>query len=167
MVKSKTVVPVAAVIAVVGIIGFFVYYYSDAAVVKRRFHYLADQMAKESPENNLVSAAKARHIGDMFAEECRVYLPGYDVDRTFSGKDVHPYVMMARSRYTNLSINFYDFNIVFPQDGLAEVDVTAFVSAEANAGDPVREIHELVFSLEKVEAGWLFTNIESVTVLER
>ena len=163
MVKSKTVVSVAAVIAVAGIIGFLVYYYSDAAVVKRRFHYLADQLTKESPENNLISAAKAKHIGD----ECRVYLPGYDVDRTFSGKDVHPYVMMARSRYTNLSINFYDFNIVFPQDGLAEVDVTAFVTAEASAGDPVREIHELVFSLEKGETDWLFTNIESVTVLER
>ena len=66
MVKLRTVL-VAAVIATAGIIVFLVYYFSDQAVIKRRFQHLAEQLAKESPENNLLSAAKGKHIGDMFA----------------------------------------------------------------------------------------------------
>lgn len=166
MVKSKTVL-IAAAIATAGIVIFFVFYFSDKAVIKRRFHYLAQQLDKESPENNLLSAAKAKHIGDMFADNCRVYLPGYDVDRTFNGRDVHPYVMMARARYKDISLEFYDFNIDIPHEGVALVDVTAFVKAISASGETRREIHELAFSLEQHETDWLFTDIESVTVLER
>ena len=166
MVKLRTVL-VAAVIATAGIIVFLVYYFSDQAVIKRRFQHLAEQLAKESPENNLLSAAKGKHIGDMFADTCRVYLPGYDVDQTFTGRDVQPYVMMARSRYKSIAVEFYDFNITIPHEGLALVDVTAFVRAVTASGETMREIHELAFTLEKTETGWQFTDIESVTVLER
>lgn len=166
MVKSKMVLFIGAA-AAVAVLVFCIFYFSDKAVIKRRFHDLAGQMAKTSPENNLLSAAKAKRIGDMFADQCRVYLPDYDVDRTFSGKDVHPYVMMARSRYKQLDIDFYDFTITFPEDGLAGVDVTAYVKAAATRKETTSEIHELFFSLKKAETGWLFTEIKSVTVLER
>jgi Tfp pilus assembly protein PilV len=166
MVKSKTVL-IAAVIATAGIIAFIVFHYSDKAVIKRRFQYLAQQLAKESPENNLLSAAKAKHIGDMFADTCRVYLPDFDVDRIFTGRDVHPYVMMARSRYKAISIEFYDFNINIPNDGIALVDVNAFVRAVTTSGEVRREIHQLAFSLEKDETDWRFSEIESLSMLEK
>jgi hypothetical protein len=158
---------IAAVVAVAGIIGLFLFLNSDEAVIKKRFTYLADQFARESPENNLMGAAKANKIGNMFADGCRVAIPGYDVDRTFTRDDVPPYVMMARSRYNSISIDFYDFNIGFPRDGQATVNVTAFVRATSTAGEAVQEIHEMVFSLEKGEEAWLFTDIESVEVLEK
>jgi len=75
--------------------------------------------------------------------------------------------MMARSGYTSIAVDFYDFNIVFPREGRAEVDVTALAKTITSAGEAAQEIHELVFSLEKVEDDWLFTAIEAVEVLER
>ena len=166
MVNSKKIV-VAAVLAVAGIIGFLLFFNSDEAVIKKRFKYLADQFIMEPPENSLLAAAKAKRVGDMFADRCRVSLQAYDVDRTFDRADVHPYVMMARSRYKRLSINFYDFNIDFPRDGQADVDVTAYVEAVNQAGEALQEIHELRFSLVEGEEDWLFTEIEGVQVLER
>jgi hypothetical protein len=166
MVKTKQML-MAAGLLLAGLIVFLLFYQSDTAAVKKRFAFLADQFSKETSENSLLGAAKAKHIGLMFADTCRVSLPGYDVDRTFERADVQPYVMMARSRYREIAVEFYDFDIVFPQDGLAEVDVTALVRATTTAGEAVQEIHEMVFTLERGEEDWLFTNIESLTVLER
>ncbi len=166
MVNSKTVLIVSAV-AVAGIIGFILISGGDEAVIKKRFQYLAEQFAKESPENSLLSAAKAGRIGDMFADGCRVNLPAYDVEKVFTRDDVQPYVMMARSRYKSISVDFYDFNIVFPGTGQANVDVTTLVEAVTMAGESVRETHEMIFSLKEGEEDWLFTVIEGVEVLER
>jgi len=166
VVNSKIIL-IVAVIAVAGIIGFILFFNSDEAVIKKRFQYLSDQFAKESVENNLLGAAKAKRIGNMFAENCRVSLPAYDLDQTFARDDVQPYVMMARSRYKSMIVDFYDFNIDFPQGGQAEVDVTGYVKAVTEAGEAVQEIHELAFSLEEGEDDWLFTAIEGVEVLER
>ncbi|MEW6079078.1 MAG: hypothetical protein AB1724_14805 [Thermodesulfobacteriota bacterium] len=166
MVKSKHLL-IAAVLVAAGITGFLLFYSSDETVIKKRFKSLAADFSRESPENDLLNAAKSKRIANMFAKTCRVVIPDYDVARTFSRDDVQPYVMMARSRYKDIAINFFDFFISFPGQGRAAVNVSVFVRATPVAGEPVQEIHEMVFSLEKGEEEWLFTDIESVEVLEK
>ncbi len=166
MVKSKNMLLILVLIAA-GLIVFVLFFNSDEAVIKKRFRHLAEQFDKAPSENNLVAAAKARRVADMFADSCRVYLPAYDVDHTFSARDVPSYVMMARSRYRQIALDFYDFNFVFPQKDRADVNLTAMATGIDETGAAFREIHEMTFSLEKIEDEWLFTAIEAVQVLEK
>ncbi|MFO8049485.1 MAG: hypothetical protein R6U29_10675 [Desulfosudaceae bacterium] len=158
---------IIAAMALAGIIAFMVFFKSDAAVIKARFDKLAGHMAKEAGEKELLSAAKARHVSNMFAESGRVDIPAYDITRTFTRDKVQQWVMIARSRYRVLSLDFYDFNIDFPEEGRSRVDVTAFLEAAGSDGGPAQEVHQLVFVLEKEEGDWLFTEVEGVDVLER
>jgi hypothetical protein len=166
MVTTKNIL-IVVVLAVAGIIGFLLFYSSDETVIKKRFKSLASDFAREYPENDLLNAAKSKRISNMFAASCRVHIPDYDVDRTFARDDVQPYVMMARSRYRDISLDFYNFSIDFTEGGQATVYASAFVRATPTAGEPVRELHEMVFSLEKGEEEWLFTDIESLEVMEK
>ncbi|MFP4040564.1 MAG: hypothetical protein ACLFS7_08475 [Desulfosudaceae bacterium] len=158
---------IVTVMALAGIIAFMVFFKSEAAVIKARFDKLAGHMAKEDDENDLLSAAKARHVSNMFAETGRVDIPAYDITRTFTRDKVQQWVMTARSRYRVLSLDFYDFEIDFPEEDRSRVDVTALLEAAARDGAPAQEVHQLVFILEKEEGDWLFAEVEGVDVLER
>jgi hypothetical protein len=166
MVKKKHLL-IAAALAAAGLIGFLLFYKSDETVIKKRFKSLAADFSREYPENDLMNAAKGKRIGNMFAKTCRVHIPDYDVDMTIARDDVQPYVMVARSRYRDISLDFYDFSIAFPDQGKATVNVSAFVRATPTAGEPAQEIHEMVFSLEKGEEEWMFAGIESLELLEK
>jgi hypothetical protein len=75
--------------------------------------------------------------------------------------------MGARYRYADIAMKFHDIDIDFPEEGIARVTLTAYVEAVWISGEAVREVHEIVCWLEKIEKDWFFNQIEVITVLER
>ncbi len=157
----------AAVLIVAGIIAFFWYFQGDEARIKKRFKTIAELAEKSPDEHELTAAVNARRIGGMFADACQIEIPSYNISRTFDRKDIPGRVMGARSRYTDISLDFHDITIDFPEDGTAQVTLTAYMEAVWLSGKSVREVHEIACWLEKIEKDWFFNQIEVVTVLER
>lgn len=166
MVNMKTIIA-AAVLVVAAIIAYFWYFQSDEAKIKKQFKTIAELAEKGSDEYELTAAVSAKRIGGMFADTCRIEIPSYNISRTYARDDIPAQVLGARSRYSDISMKFHDLDIDFPEEGRAQVTLTAYVEAVRVSGEAVREIHEIVCRLEKIEKDWFFNQIEVVTVLER
>lgn len=162
----KTIIA-AAVLGVAGILVFFWYFQSDEARIKKRFKSIAELASKSGEEHELTAAVSAKKIGDMFADTCLIEIPSYNISRSYDNNDIPANVMGARSRYTDISLQFHDITIDFSENGTARVTLTGYMEAVLISGEAVREIHETVCELEKIENEWFFRRIESATVLER
>jgi hypothetical protein len=166
MVNMKTI-SAAAVLVLAGIIALFWYFQGDAARIKKRFNTITELAEKSPDEHELTAAVNARRIGDMFADTCRIEIPSYNISRTYTREDIPSHVMGARYRYADIAMKFHDIDIDFPEEGIARVTLTAYVEAVWISGEAVREVHEIVCWLEKIEKDWFFNQIEVITVLER
>jgi len=164
--KIKYMVITGAVLAA-GIIAFFIFSQSEEAKVKKQFSVLAEKIKKTEKETPLVAAAKANRIKALFAETCTVHAPAYSFSRDISSQDLPSLVLTTRSRYSKMSLEFYDFAIEFPEEGSAQVSLTARILGKLTTGKDVDDVHELRCKLQKREELWLLKEIEVVEVLEK
>ena len=166
MEKIKYIVAAGVVLAA-GIIAFFIFFQSEEAKVKKQFSVLAEKMKKTEKEAPLVAAAKANRTKELFAETCTVHAPAYSFSRDISSQDLPALVFTTRSRYSEISLEFYDFVIEFPAKDSAHVNLTASMTGKLTSGEYADDIHELKCKLKKTEDIWLFKEIEVVEVLKK
>jgi len=114
-----------------------------------------------------VVAARIKRVGAMVTDPCRIDMPTYQVARSFSQKDVAPYLMMARRRYTQVAVAFHDMSVEFSGAGTARVVATARVRAVASDGLRDDEVMEIALVLQNREKQWYITSVEEQVVLER
>jgi hypothetical protein len=164
--KIKYIVIGGAVVAA-GIIAFVIFSQSEEAKVKKQFSLLAEIIEKTEKETLLVAAAKANRIKELFAETCTVHAPAYSFSKDISSRDLPSLVLTTRSRYSEMSLEFFDFVIEFPEEGSAQVNLTARIVGTLTTGKYVDDVHELKCNLQKTEDIWLFKEIEVVEVLEK
>lgn len=158
---------IAAVIAVAGVVAFNWFFQSDEAKIKKRFKTIAELSSKDVDEHELTSAVNAGRISEMFADICRIEIPAHNISRTYAKKDITAQVMGARARYSEILLTFHDLDIRFPEEGIARVAFTAVAEAVGIPDEFVRETHEIVSFLVKIENNWYFTQVEAMDVLER
>jgi hypothetical protein len=158
---------IAGSVLTAGIIAFIVFSQSEEAKVKRQFQVLAEKIKKTPQETPLIAAARANRIKELFAETCTVHAPAYEFSRDISSQDLLSLVLTTRSRYSEMSLEFYDFVIAFPAEGSADVHLTATMTAKLTTGEYVDDIHELKCKLKKTEDIWLLRKIEVVEVLKK
>lgn len=166
MEKIKYIV-IAGAVLVAGIIAFFIFSQSEEAKVKRQFKVLAEKMTKTPKETPLIAAARAKRIKELFAETCTIHAPAYSFSRDISSQDLPSLVLTTRSRYSEMSLQFYDFVIEFPEEGSAHVNLTARMRGKLTTGKYVDDVHELKCTLKKTEDIWLLKEIEVVEVLRK
>ena len=164
--KIKYIV-IAGAVLVAGIIAFIIFSQSEEAKVKKQFNFLAEKMNKTPNETPLISVARANRIKNLFAETCTVHAPAYSFSRNISSQDLSSLVLTTRSRYSEMSLEFYDFVIEFPEEGSADVNLTASMTGKLTTGEYVDDIHELKCKLKKTEDIWLLKEIEVVEVLKK
>lgn len=155
------------VIAAAGVAAFYWFFQSDEAKIKKRFKTIAELSSKDADEHEFTSAINAGRISEMFADTCRIEIPAHNISRTYAKKDISAQVMGARSRYSEILLTFHDLDIRFPEEGVARVAFTAVVDAVRIPDEFVRETHEIVSFLVKIENNWFFNQVEAVAVLER
>jgi hypothetical protein len=166
VVKSKTFI-IIGIIGVAGVLAFFFLWPTEADRVKKQFRNLAGKIEKNAQENNIVSAAKANKIKDLFTPTCTIHAPAYDFIRDIAAKDLSTLILTGRAQYAVLTVDFYDITIHFEDPLTAEVIVTAKLTGQLTTGGAVDDIQELACTLSKMDDTWLFRKIEIVEVLEK
>ena len=158
---------IAGAVLAAGIIAFVIFSQTEEAKVKRQFSVLAEKIKKTPNETPLVAAAKANRIKELFAETCAVHAPAYSFSRDILSQDLPSLVLTTRSRYSEMSLEFYDFVIEFPEEGTAQVNLTARIVGKLTTAKNVDDVHELKCKLQKTEKIWLLKGIEVVEVLQK
>jgi hypothetical protein len=108
-----------------------------------------------------------RDIGGLFDEHCELKTDYPSLSGSYTREEISTYVGSARSHVSQLSLKFYDLQIVFPEKEVAKVTLTARLTGTSTAGERMDEIRELECLLRKIGKKWLFTKIEVVEVLKK
>ena len=166
MVKVKYII--ATLVVVVAIILIAVYAFpSEEKKVKKQFGLLSEWVSKGPEETILTMAQKARKVGTLFAETCRLQVSVDSIEGNYTRKEIASYAARDRARFTTLSLQFYDLDISFPEKESAKATLTARLTGRTTYGQDVRDIRELECFLKKTEGAWLFSTIKVVEVLKK
>jgi hypothetical protein len=166
MVNMRRII-ITGVLLAAGIITSFWFFNSDEAKIKRQFKALAELVAKDSEEHQLIAAANARKISNMFSEISRFEIPSHSISRTYKRDNIQAHVMAVRGRYSAISLKFHDLQISILEEGLAHANFTAYVELAWDLAEPFREVHELICRIEKIEKDWYIKETEIISILER
>ena len=166
MVKAKHII-IAGGILTAGIIAFFIFSQSEEAKVKKQFEFIAEKIEKAPGEHNIIAAAKANRIIEVITDPCKIHAPAYSFSREASSDELSTFVLGKRSRYSTISLKFYDFIIDFPEKDTAQVNLTESMEGKLKTGEFIEDIHELKCQLQKIEDIWRLKEIEVVEVLRK
>jgi hypothetical protein len=166
MVNSKYLI-IGCAVLVGGAVAFLIFWQSEEAKVRKQLDFIAEKIEKTAGESPIIAAAKANQIREAITENLRINAPAYSSLRNISSDELSTILLGMRSRYSEISVRFYDVVIEFPEDEVASVNLTAVMDGKLTTGEHVEDLHELKCMLKKIEEVWKFTEVEVVEVLER
>jgi hypothetical protein len=140
---------------------------SEEKRVKKQFDLLSEGVSKGGDENAIVMARQMQKLGTLFDEKCELKFPADSFSGIYTPEEISSYAARGRARFSKLSLEFIDFDVTFPEKGVAKVNLTAKLTGRTRAGEQVRETRELECLLKKIERKWLFNDIEVVEVLKK
>jgi hypothetical protein len=158
---------IAVLVVILGIWAALHFFQSEEKKVKKQFHLLSNWASKEAGENTFTMAQKTRNIGKLFAEHCELKADLISFSGRYTPEEIYSYAASARFRFSNLSLQFYDFNVAFPEEGIARVTLTGRLKGRTTTGEDVDETHELECALKKIDNKWLFSYVEVVEALKK
>ncbi|MBD3307244.1 hypothetical protein GF339_12480 [candidate division KSB3 bacterium] len=147
-------------------VGWYVFF-NEERRVKARFESLAEWVSKEPDEQQFAMARKIKNIESVFADPSRFDVPARDVSGTFPPSEIARRAALARSRFSQLTVKFYDLEVVFLAEDTALTTTTATLSGTTTDGEAIEETHELQCMLQKTDDAWLFQEVEVVEVLQK
>ena len=158
---------VGALIVVVGIVVAITLIPSEEKRVKRQFSLLSEWVSKSPEETAFTMLQKMKNIGTLFDEHCEMKIPDQSLSSSYTRQDISTFAGSARSYVSQLDLKFYDLLVIFPEKGVARVNLTARLTGRSTAGERVDETRELECVLRKIDKKWLFSQIEVVEVLKK
>jgi hypothetical protein len=158
---------IVGLMVILGIVIVITFSPSEEKRVKKRFHLLSEWVSKSTEENAFTMLQKMRDIGSLFDEHCELKTDYPSLSGSYTREEISTYVGSARSHVSQLSLKFYDLQIVFPEKEVAKVTLTARLTGTSTAGERMDEIRELECLLRKIEKKWLFRQIDAVEVLRK
>ena len=166
MVKVKTLI-IFALVAIIGIFTVIYFFQSEKSKIKKRFKLLGERVCKEPGENKLNRALKIQKIRTLFAQNCelKTHIPSISGD--YSPQEISTLAASALSRFSKLSLRFYDLDIDIQKDGIAKVTFTAMLTGKLIGEENFDETYELESVLYKVQDSWLFKSFEVIEVLRK
>lgn len=166
MVRIKYII-IALLVVILGIWAALHLLQSEEKKVKKQFHLLSKWASKETGENTFTMAQKIKNIGTLFGEHCELKADLIAFSGRYTPEEISGYAARARFPFSSLSLQFYDFNLAFPEEGVAKVTLTGRLTGRTTTGEDVDETHELECALKKIESKWLFSYLEVVEVLKK
>jgi hypothetical protein len=166
MVRVKTIV-IFALVAIIGIFTVVYFFQSEKSKVKKRFRLLAELVSKEPGENRLNRALKIKKTRTLFSENCelKTHIPSTSGD--YSPQEISTLAASALSRFSRLSLRFYDLDIDIQKGDIAKVTFTATLTGKMIGEEDFDETYELESVLHKVQDSWLFKSLEVIEVLKK
>jgi len=166
MVKLKYLLG-GVLIVIIGIVVATTVFPSEERNVKKRFHLLSEWVSKSPEESSLTMLQKMKDIGTLFLEPCELKSPNESLSGSYTRQEISAYAGSARSFFSQLKLKLYDLHVVFPEKGVAQVNLTARMIGRSRTGEGVDEIRELDCLLKKVDGKWFFSLIEVIEVLKK
>jgi hypothetical protein len=146
---------IAAIVLLAGGTAWFLHYFSDKQVIKRKFTALAVSLSKEGEEPPLMIARKMKPVKDFIAPACLVTVPERNYQEILEPGLATHYLILHRSRQANLRVAFDEIIVEIPRKGRGEVGALVHITANDNQPDFSDETHRVAFSLQKQEKNWL------------
>jgi hypothetical protein len=165
MVKIKYLV-IAAVV-VLGIVAVRHFLQTDEKKVRKQFALLAEWVSKEPNESLVTASYNIQHIATLFANPCEFKADIISFTGNYTPDEISGFAGRSRFYLTSLSLKFYDLDITFLEEGMAQVTVTAKLTGQTKGGESIDAIHELKTVLTKTDGAWLFSHVEVVEVLQK
>jgi len=166
MVKIRYLL-IGVLIVILGIVIVVTLFPSEEKRVKKQFHLLSEWVSKSPEENAFTMLQRMKNIGTLFDANCELKVPDQSLSGSYTREEISTYAGSARSHVSQLDLKFYDFDIAFPEIGVAKVTLTARLTGKSTAGEQMDETRELECRLRKIEKKWLFSQIEMVEVLKK
>ncbi|MGD0917259.1 MAG: hypothetical protein ABSB22_12465 [Thermodesulfobacteriota bacterium] len=166
MVKIRFLI-MAVIAAGIVVLAIFYLFPSEEMKVKKQFHLLSEWVSKDPGENVFTTARKTQRIGSLFAEKLELKTEIDSMSGSYSPEEISSLAARGRLMFSSLSLKFYDFDISFPENGIAKVILTATLKGRSTTGEYVDETHEPECILRKIERRWLFSNVEIGEVLKK
>ena len=166
MVKIKHLLIGVPMVIIVIVVAFIVFP-SEEKKVKKQFNLLSEYAAKSPKENAFTMLQKIKNIKILFDEQCELKFPSESLSGNYKREEIATYAGSARSYFSQLHLNFYDFSILFLEKEVAKVTLTSRLTGKSTAGEQVDETRELECVLRKKERKWLFSVIEVIEVLKK
>ena len=156
-------------ILIIGLgVGAIIYFsQTEEKKVKRQFRLLAESVSKEAGENPFIMAQKIKNLQVLFEENLTIKVAAEPFSGSYTRDEVLSYATAGRTRFSDLSLKFFDFNIAFPEKGTARAMLTARLTGKSTSGEQMDETREIECALKKIEKKWRFTHIEVVEVLKK
>jgi hypothetical protein len=146
---------IAVILLLAWAAAWFLYYFSDKQVIKRKFTAIAVSLSKDGEETPVVIALKMRPVKDFIATACEVTVPERNYHELLEPGLVTHYLILYRSRQANLRVALEKITVEIPSEGRGEVSALVHVIANYNQPDFFDETHRVTFSLEKQAKNWL------------
>ena len=159
MVKTKHIILVVGIL-VGGMLAALIFWQSEEAKIRKQFEFIAEKIEKRSGESPIMAAAKANQMREVFAERCRIDAPAYSAPRDILSDELPVIALRLRSEYSEITLMFQDFDIEFPEQDTAQVNVTAIMQGISASGKPIEDFHELKCDLEMIEEVWRLKEVE-------
>lgn len=166
MVTIKYIIIIVLVL-IIGVAAAVYLFPSEEKRVKKQFTSLSRWISKDPDEKKLAMAAKMQNIKSVFAKTCQFEGAAAGFSGTYSPDEIARNAIAARSKFSKVSLKFYDLEVDFPKEGTAKVTTTAKLTGSATDGDAVDETHELECILQKIDDVWLIREVEVVEVLKK
>ncbi len=169
MVNRRLIIIVLLCLAAAGA-GFFLLHQSETDKIRRQLKSLSELAGKNGAEGAIMAAANAKKAADLFADPCFLEIPASPhADRSgqFARQDIRAYILRARSRFQDISLDFHDISISLPAEDMADARLTGHLRAEADSEAPIDAFHELRLRFQKTDGQWHIKRIEAVSVLEK
>ena len=166
MVKLKYVI-IAILGVLIVIVSALYLFQSEERRIKKRFDLLAELASKEPGETAFTLAYKVQRIGTLFSDACEVRVPSQSISGRYTPEEISSHAAGARLPLSELSLQFYDLDIEFPEEGMATVLLTGRLTGESKAGETIHETRELQCILREIGGEWLFSHLEVVDVLKK
>jgi len=145
---------IAAVVLTVIFGTWFMHYYSDKEVIKRKFVSIAIDLTLEGEETPVVLALKMRPVKEFISQQCEVSIPERDYLEVLEPDLAIRYIIMYRTRHTNLLINYDEMNVDIPTKNQASVNLLVRVAANRDHQNYFEETHQVECYLEKINKTW-------------
>jgi len=103
---------------------FFFLRPSKEEQIRARLDQLCGEVQKQKNEAALDSLTKAARIGKLFQDPCQIYFTTPLLDGRLSRREIVQHISVARNRFSQLNLSFYDITFHFPDDRHANLSMT-------------------------------------------
>lgn len=165
MVKIKYIIITAVVILGIVVVRHFLQ--NEEKKVRKQFALLSEWVSKEPNESIVTTSYKIQHIAALFADPCEFKADIIAFTGSYTPEEIAGFAGRSRFYLSNLSLKFYDLSIEFPEQGMAQVTLTATLIGKTKSGEDIDATQELKTALTKPEGTWLFSHVEVVEVLQK